>query len=107
MISMFKKGSKIPVANFAILSMTLYFMRLYLFAVNADGMQARQRLYVMYTAMLFLVSLDGVCITTKRNVVTAAVGSSFVMLQEGLCAPRRTTSEPAEHNFGTDRTFIR
>ena len=41
-------------------------------------------------------------ITTQRNVCLGAVGNIFIMIQKGVIAPWRTTSESCEYNFGCD-----
>ena len=47
--------------------LSLYFMRVHLYAVNARGLNAKQRVILLWSSMLFIMQVDGIHKTTKRN----------------------------------------
>ena len=51
------------------LGLTLFFMRLHLYAVNGKNVPATHRAVYMWCSMLWLTSISGACIITKRNIV--------------------------------------
>ena len=86
---------------------TLYFMRAHLFGVNAKKCNARHRVLLIWSSMLWFTSLKGVAMVTKRNIVCAAITMCFLVMQSDVPNPRYTTSEPNEHIFGMMRTIKR
>ena len=57
--------------------------------------------------MIFLTSISGASVITKRNVVSETVAFIFLVLCSDMGNPRLATSEPGEHHFGQLRTLIR
>lgn len=90
-----------------VLAMHLFFMRLHLFAVNGKAITGSEKVYFLFCSAIFLTSATNVALATRRNVCLGTVGNAFICIRKGVVAPRRTTSEPCEHSFGCDRTFIR
>ena len=82
------------------LGLTLFFMRLHLYAVNGRGVPAAHRAVYMWCSMLWLTSISGACIITKRNIVSETIAFMFIVLRSDIVKPRHCTSEPAEHFFG-------
>lgn len=86
------------------LAATPFFMNLHLHAVNGNGVPAVHRVFFLWTSMIWMTTLSGVCITTKRNIVSETIAMIFLVLRSDVNKPRLLTSEPAEHDFGTTRT---
>ena len=57
--------------------------------------------------MLWLTSISGACIVTKRNIVSETIAFMFIILRSGTLKPFLSTSESAEHFFGILRQVIR
>jgi hypothetical protein len=92
-----------------ILCLVLYFMRAHLFAVNAseDALAASQRVFMLWTSFLFILHVDGVSITTKRNWASETISMVHVMMRSDVVKPYRLTSEPSEHSFASMRFIVR
>ena len=87
-----------------VLSLTLFFMRLHLYAVNGKIVPARHRAVYLWCSMVFLTSISGTSVITKRNVVTETIAFMFLVLCSDMENPRLATSKPGEHHFGQMRT---
>eukprot|EP00918_Siedleckia_nematoides_P028014 GHVU01060261.1.p1 GENE.GHVU01060261.1~~GHVU01060261.1.p1 ORF type:complete len:584 (+),score=69.11 GHVU01060261.1:139-1890(+) len=88
--------------------LVLFCVRIFLVGVNSKGdLAAKDRASMIWFALLVVTSLDGVHIITKRNLVTSALGSIFLILQNEVKAPRLCTTEPLEHFFGNVRQVKR
>ena len=86
----------------------LFFMRAHLFAVNSKGvLTSKQRVTMLWSALIFFVHVDGAHITTKRNIINEIIGMCFLILREDVIQPHRLTSEPSEHSFAILRCMIR
>ena len=57
---------------------------------------------MVWSCMLYFTSID-IAITTKRNIVAAAVPVICLLAQKSVTKIRLLTSEPAEHYFGCAR----
>ena len=90
-----------------VLSLTLFFIRLHLHAVNGLEVPARHRAVYLWCSMIWLTSLSGASVITKRNVVSEVIPFFFLVLCSDFIKPRAGTSESAEHHFGLIRTMIR
>ena len=86
--------------------MTMYFCRLHLFAVNADHVTADRRAKYLWASCLWLLSLEGACVVTKRNILAETIALVFLVYRDDVCKARGLTSEGAEHFFGILRTII-
>ena len=89
------------------MGLTLFFMRLHLYAVNGSGVPSSHRAVYLWCSMLWLTSISGACIITKRNIVSETIAFMFIVLRSDVPKPRHCTSEPAEHTFGMLRQIIR
>ena len=61
----------------------------------------------MSLAMIWITSFSSSnkdVLTNKRNIVTATIGTCFLICREDVKHPRYVTTEPGEHNFGGWRT---
>ena len=81
-------------------------IRLHLYAVNGRGVPATHRAVYMWCSMLWLTSISGACMITKRNIVSETIAFMFIILRSDIPKPRHCTSEPAEHFFGMLRTAV-
>ena len=90
-----------------VLSLTLFFIRLHLHAVNGLGVPARHRAVYLWCSMIWLTSISGASEITKRNVVSEVIPFFFLVLCSDFAKPRGGTSESAEHHFGLMRSMIR
>ena len=90
-----------------VLGLTLFFMRLHLYAINGKNAPATHRAVYMWCSMLWLTSINGACIVTKRNIVSETIAFMFIILRSDTLKPFLSTSEPAEHFFGMLRQSIR
>ena len=57
--------------------------------------------------MVWLTSISGAYMITKRNVVAETISFVFIVMSSDMSKPRYFTSEPVEHFFGQLRTMIR
>jgi hypothetical protein len=57
--------------------------------------------------MLWLTSINGASIITKRNIVVETISMMFLVMRADVPRLRHTTSECAEHTFGNLRQMIR
>ena len=83
---------------------TSIMVKLRLHAINSRDVDAKQRALFYLMSMLWFTSLNGACVTTKRNLVAKAIAFAFLLLQSDVNNPRNLTSEPAENEFGNYRT---
>ena len=90
-----------------VLGLTLFFMRLHLYAVNGKGVDASHRAVYLWCSMLWLTSISGANIITKRNIASETIAFMFIVLRSDIAKPRHCTSEPAEHTFGMLRLIVR
>ena len=94
-------------ASIVCTALTLYFMRSHLYGVNARSCPWQNRISYTWSSMLWITSMRGVSIITKRNMVCAALSMCFLMMRNDLPNPRYLTSEPNEHTFGMMRCHKR
>ena len=65
--------------------MILFFMRTHLYAVNNDGkLHAKTRCYLLWCSLIFMLQIDGVHHTTKKNWLVATVSLTFTMLRSDV-----------------------
>jgi hypothetical protein len=104
-----KKGnpSSVDSRSVALLSLTLFFVRLRLFCVNTKKLSAHERVAGIWASMLWIDSLSGVSIITKRNMICEAISLVFLVMRDDISAPRLLTTEPCEHTFGMWRQLIK
>jgi hypothetical protein len=90
-----------------VLALTLFFVRLHLHAVNGTSVPAKHRVIYLWCSMVWLTSISGASMITKRNIVAETISFAFIMMSSDVSKPRYCTSEPVEHTFGQLRTMIR
>ena len=83
-----------------IMCLGLYFMRLNLFAVNSKLLDAQSRIVFIWASMLWVTSIKGISMITKRNYVCACLPLVFIAMRNDISNLRYVTSEPSEHIFG-------
>ena len=91
------------------LCVTLYFMRLKLYAVNTKKAYYRDRISFLWASMIWLTSFEwkstmgtnqSNMTTNRRNVMTETIALVFAMARDDVSKPRYTTTESNEHLFG-------
>ena len=93
--------------NVGFMAMTLYFLRTFLCAYNGIDINSECRVTMLWSAMMWFSSLDGIHKTSKRNFITSCLGGIFLATQRSIVNLRSTTTEPLEHTFGTARSWRR
>lgn len=91
----------------AVLAITLFFMDLQLHSVNGKSTPPNHRVVYLWCSMLWLTSICGTSIVTKRNVVSAVIPLIFIFIRPDVQHSRFCTSEPIEHTFGNNRAICR
>jgi len=90
-----------------VMGLTLFFMRLQLYTVNGKSVQARHRAVHLWCSMLWLTSIYGASIITKRSIVAETIDFMFLVLRSDIPKTRHCKSEACEHFFGCLRTQVR
>ena len=91
-----------------ILSLTLFFMRAHLTAINIKGsLSCKERISMLWSSFLFLLHVDGASIVTKRNWASESVSMCFMMMYQAVIRPHRLSSEPSEHSIAIMRNLCR
>ena len=87
----------------AALSLTFFFLRVHLHAINDSSLPPMHRATYLWCSMLWLTSINGASSITKRNIVSEAIAFMFIVMRDDVILPRLATSEPLEHFFGNLR----
>lgn len=89
------------------LATVLFFKRVHLFAVNSKGCStATERVVMLWSSFIFMLHIDGVHPTTKRNLMLECISMSFMILRSDVFRPSRITTEPSEHSIALIRKII-
>ena len=99
--------SKEDPLNVAFVAITLYFLRTFLCAYNAEDINSEGRISMIWSALMWFSSLEGVSNISKNNLITSCLGGIFLAVQKKVKNLRFTTTEPLEHTFGTTRSWRR
>eukprot|EP00957_Ditylum_brightwellii_P212288 15367162-Ditylum_brightwellii.AAC.2 len=86
--------------NKSVLTTTLFFMRIHLYAVNGKSVPARHCAMYLRCSMLRITSISSISIITKRNIVSETLTFVFLVLCSDISKPKKNSSKPAEHMFG-------
>ena len=62
---------------------------------------------MIWSALMWFSSLEGVSKISKNNLITSCLGGMFLAVQKKVKNLRFTTTEPLEHTFGTARSWRR
>ena len=76
-------------------------------AVNGKDVPANHRALFLWCSMIWITSVSGVHITSKRNIVSETISNVFLSMRADVTKLRMLTSEPAEHGFGNTRKVQR
>ena len=96
-------------SSVTVMCVTLYFLRLKLFAVNARMLGFCDRVVFAWSAMIWLTSLDtesrlgtnqSNMAINRRNMATKAITVVFSVMRDDVFNPRYITTETCEHTFG-------
>lgn len=90
-----------------VLVVTLFMMRIRSHAVNGKNVPSQHRALFLWSAMIWITTLDGICQTTKRNLVAETISLMFIVMRGDITKPCYCTSEPGEHVFGDVRMNVR
>eukprot|EP00918_Siedleckia_nematoides_P084791 GHVU01186328.1.p1 GENE.GHVU01186328.1~~GHVU01186328.1.p1 ORF type:complete len:288 (-),score=14.80 GHVU01186328.1:740-1603(-) len=102
------KSSEEEGTSLAVTGLTLFFVRLFMIAVNSkQKICDMDRVALLWCSLLWLTSLAGMHPTTKRNVVVSVLGSVLLCVQRKVPSPRLCTTESLEHMFGNFRQWRR
>lgn len=91
------------------LCVTLYFMRLKLYAVNTKKAYYRDRISFLWASMIWLTSFESKSpmgtnqsnmTINRRNLITETIALVFAMARSDVSKPRYLTTECNEHIFG-------
>ena len=82
-------------------------MHLQLYSVNGKSISSSHRVVYLWCSMLWLTSICGASIITKRNVVSAIIPLIFLCIRDDVQHSRFCTSEAIEHTFGNNRLICR
>jgi hypothetical protein len=88
----------------AVLALTLYFLRLMIYAVNAKALEPSARVVFLWSSLIWFSTCKGISMITVRNLVRQIVPMVFVIMRRDCPSPRLTTTEILEHKFGTYRS---
>ena len=92
----------------AILSLTLYFMRMRLYAVNTKVLGFRERISLIWSCTIWMTSFgyqsrlgtnQKNMLANRRNMVTEGIGMIFLIARNDIMNVRYCTTEPCEHWF--------
>ena len=101
-------GAKFDTGNYAVTTVSLVFLRLRAYAVNANALRWRDRaLYSFITFLWFSSFQCSTMIANKRNMLLETFGVMFLVARRDVAQPRRTTSECNEHTYGMWRMMLR
>ena len=79
---------------------TLLFMRAHLYGVNCEAnLSPKTRVYLTWSSLIFMLHIDGVHVTTKRNWIVASISLCFLYMRSDVRLPHRLTSETSEHSI--------
>ena len=77
-----------------VLALTLFFVRLHLHAVNVNSVPENNCAVYLWCSMVWLKSISGASMITKRNVVAETLSFVFIVMSSDVSKPRYFTSEP-------------
>lgn len=98
------------VGNHAVTIVSLVFLRLRAYSVNATGLPWRDRAIYSWMSMIWFTCFHtsgSTMMANKRNMVLETVGLLFLVARADVHHPRRNTSECNEHTYGMWRTMAR
>ncbi|KAI9907726.1 hypothetical protein PsorP6_004782 [Peronosclerospora sorghi] len=93
--------------SIAATGLCLFFLLTLLIGDNSDSLDRDIRVCYLWCSLIWFTSLDGVHITTLRNLASAVLGTVCLVLRADIIKLRLVTSEPAEHMFGLLRMWRR
>jgi len=99
--------SKEDPLNVAFMAISLYFLRTFICAYNADDINSEGQITMLWSALMWFSSLEGVSKVSKNNLITSCLGGIFLAIRKKIRNLCLTTTEPLEHTFGTTRSWRR
>ena len=96
------------VGNHAVTVLSLVFLRLRVYAVNARSLPWRERALYTWLTMIWFTSFHtsgSTMMTNKRNMLLETFGVLFLVTRDDVFQSRRNTSECNEHTFGMWRSM--
>ena len=90
--------------NKSFMTITLYFLRAFICAYNSADFNCEARVIILWSSLMWFLSLKGIHQQTKNNFITSYLGGIFLATRKKIHNLRLTTTEPIEHAFGTARS---
>ena len=97
------KNLNCDVGNHAATVVSLVFLRLRAYVVNARTVPWRDRAIYVWLMMIWFTSFHtsgSTMMANKRNILLETIGVLFLVTRDDVFHPRRNTSECNEHTFG-------
>ena len=86
------------IGGVTVLCLSLYFMRLRLYAINATNVNYLERMKYIWASLLWFTSFNHLCggtmTTNKHNIVMETYGMMFLLPHNDVSYPSHLTSEP-------------
>jgi hypothetical protein len=83
-----------------VLAISFVFLNMFLQATNSDNLLRVQRIGYKYASLLWYLSIEGMSLVSKRNMLANVIGMIFLYAREDLKLFRACTEEIIEHLFG-------
>ena len=94
-------------SDFACLLVTFLFSKLHMYAVNAKNVPAKHYAYYLCITFLYFLSIDGINIITKRNIILKSIANIFLYMRSDISKVRYCTSEISKYIFRNIRQECR
>lgn len=90
------------------LLVSLLFQRFHIASVQVkEILSYKTRIRMMWSSMIFVLHMDGIHSTTKRNWILGTIGTVFLLMMDDVYDIYLTTTECCEHTFGHARSMIK
>ena len=89
------------------LSSTIFFMELHLHSVNGLILLVNHRALWLWTSMIWFITIEGLNVTPKRNLVYETISNIFLVFQYDVLKFRMYKSGPVEDGFENTRIIFR
>ena len=85
--------------SLAVTLLNIFLHRAHLAAVNMkDVIDPEHRVTMLWSAFIWSLHIDGMSITTKRNLCSECISMAFMMMLNEVGDPHLVTTEPSEHS---------
>lgn len=108
--SQYPPSSNTSLPSFQVTVLSLVFLRMRSYAVNARNANWKERAVFSWASTLWFTSFHtsgSTMMANKRNMTMETIAVLFLVSRSDVSQPRRTTSEANEHTYGNWRQFLR